>query len=109
AGGLGMDAETIEMIQRAAPLHDVGKIGVADSILLEPGRLTGDEFYAIQKHCEIGSALLSGGRSEIVQMAESIALTHHETWSGEGYPQGLAAEAIPIEGRILAVADVFDA
>jgi putative two-component system response regulator len=106
---LGFSAGKREVLQRAAPLHDVGKIGVPDAILLKPGRLTDEEILLMQQHCQIGSGLLSGGRSEIVQLAECIAMTHHERWDGQGYPLGLVGEAIPIEGRILAVADVFDA
>ena len=109
AQSLGFALDRVEIIQRAAPLHDVGKIGVPDSILLKPGRLTEEEFHHMQGHCALGSKLLSGGRSEVVQMAERIALSHHEKWSGRGYPMGLGADDIPIEGRILAVADVFDA
>ena len=109
AEGLGFSAGKIEVLQRAAPLHDVGKIGIADSIRLKPGRLSPAEIGAMQQHCQIGSALLSGGRSEIVQLAEIIALSHHERFDGSGYPLGLSGENIPIEGRILAVADVFDA
>lgn len=109
ATGLGLDNDRVEIIQRAAPLHDVGKIGVSDSILLKPGTLTELEFTCMKKHCQFGSELLSGGRSEIVQLAERIALSHHEKWNGSGYPHGLVGEEIPLEGRILAVADVFDA
>ena len=109
ASGLGLDEEEVEIIQRAAPLHDVGKIGVPDSILRKPGKLTVEERQIMQRHCHGGAGLLSGGRSEIVQKAECIALSHHEKWNGEGYPKGLAVEEIPLEGRILAVADVFDA
>lgn len=106
---LGLSEEHIEVIQKAAPLHDVGKIGVSDSILLKPGKLTAEEFRRMQKHCELGAELLSGGRSEVLKVAETIALSHHERWNGKGYPHGLAGENIPLEGRILAVADVFDA
>jgi putative two-component system response regulator len=106
---LGFSAGRMEVLQRAAPLHDVGKIGVPDSILRKPGRLTEEEIRFMQQHCQIGSDLLSGGRSEIVQLAECIAMSHHERWDGRGYPLGLVGETIPIEGRILAVADVFDA
>ena len=109
AHGLGFCAGKVEVLQRAAPLHDVGKIGVPDSILLKPGRLTPEEICSMQGHCGMGSDLLSGGRSEILQLAEDIALSHHEKWDGRGYPLGLKGESIPIEGRILAVADVFDA
>ena len=109
AQGLGLTNDHVELIQRAAPLHDVGKIGVPDSILLKPAKLTAPEFHFMQQHCRMGSELLSGGRSEIVQLAECIALSHHEKWNGCGYPLGLGEEKIPLEGRILAVADVFDA
>ena len=109
AQGLGLANDHVELIQRAAPLHDVGKIGVPDSILLKPAKLTVPEFHFMQQHCRLGSELLSGGRSEIVQLAERIALSHHEKWNGCGYPLGLGEDEIPLEGRILAVADVFDA
>ncbi len=99
----------VELIRRAAPLHDVGKIGVPDNILLKPGRLTPEEFEIIKPHTTIGAALLSGGHSAMVKIAESIALTHHERWDGNGYPVGLKAEDIPLEGRIVSIADVFDA
>lgn len=99
----------VELIRRAAPLHDVGKIGVPDNILLKPGRLTPEEFEIIKPHTTIGAALLSGGHSEMVKMAETIALTHHERWEGNGYPVGLKGEDIPLEGRIVSIADVFDA
>jgi putative two-component system response regulator len=101
--------DMVELIRQAAPLHDVGKIGVSDLILLKPGRLTNEEFDVIKTHPQIGGALLSEGRSPLVQMAERIARSHHERWDGCGYPQRLAQEEIPIEGRIVAVADVFDA
>lgn len=109
ASGLELDEDEVEIIQRAAPLHDVGKIGVPDSILLKPGRLTDEERKIMQRHCHSGAGLLAGGRSEIVQKAEVIALSHHEKWDGKGYPYGLVGDKIPLEGRILAVADVFDA
>jgi len=101
-------AET-ELIFRAAPLHDVGKIGVSDSILLKPGKLTPDEFDTMKKHCEIGAQLLSGGHSDFLHAARSIALSHHERFDGTGYPHKLRGEDIPLPGRIVAVADVFDA
>lgn len=106
---LGLPPDDVEMIRRAAPLHDVGKIGVSDTILLKPGKLTDEEFAVIKRHCEIGAQLLSGGRSELLKTARAIALCHHERFDGSGYPNGLNGEAIPLEGRIVAVADVFDA
>lgn len=106
---LGLPAGRVEQIMRAARLHDVGKITVPDHILLKPGRLTDEEFRVIRGHAKAGAELLSGSRSPTIRMAEAIALTHHERWDGTGYPQGLAAERIPLEARIVAVADAFDA
>jgi len=106
---LELPEHQVALIRGAAPLHDVGKIGIPDSILLKPGRFTEAEREVMKRHCPIGSDLLSGGHSELIQVAEIIALTHHEKWDGSGYPQGLNGDDIPIEGRILAVADVFDA
>jgi putative two-component system response regulator len=106
---LNLPDEWVELIRHAAPLHDVGKISIADGILLKPGKLTDEEFETMRAHTTTGAMLLSGGRSDLVQMADSIALTHHERWDGRGYPQGISGHDIPIEGRILAVADVFDA
>lgn len=97
------------LLQQAAPLHDVGKIGISDMILLKPGQLTREEFTTMQAHPGIGAEILSGSTSPLLQLAEKIALTHHEHWDGSGYPYNLAGDAIPIEGRIVAVADVFDA
>jgi putative two-component system response regulator len=105
----GLPTEQIELIHKTAPLHDVGKIGISDLILLKPGKLTDEEREIIKRHAEIGSALLAGGASDLVQMAELIAISHHERWDGKGYPHGLNGEAIPLVGRILAIADVFDA
>jgi len=108
ARALGLDRETSELIERAAPLHDVGKIGVPDNILLKPSGLTEDERAAMQQHVDVGARLLARGRSKLIQMAELIALTHHERWDGSGYPRALARDAIPLPGQIVAVADVFD-
>ncbi len=91
------------------PLHDVGKIGAPDTILLKPARLTVDEFEQIKRHVSIGAEILAGGTSSLLQTAERIALTHHERWDGTGYPAGTRGEEIPLAGRIVAVADVFDA
>ncbi|WP_187967994.1 HD domain-containing phosphohydrolase [Aquibium microcysteis] len=109
AEALGFDQERQRMIYLAAPLHDIGKIGIADAILNKPGRLSADEFDQMRTHVSIGARILDGGSSELVRIAALIARTHHERWDGTGYPAGLAGEAIPIEGRIVAVADVFDA
>jgi putative two-component system response regulator len=106
---LGMPRESVELIQRAAPLHDVGKIGIPDAILLKPGRLTPDEFEVVKMHPSIGARILAGGRSDYLHAAEEIALAHHERWDGLGYPHGLAGEEIPLHARIVAVADFFDA
>ena len=108
ASTLGWSTQDVELIRRAAPLHDVGKIAISDLILLKPGRLTSEEFECMKTHTKIGAQMLSGGRFPLLQMAEQIALTHHEHWNGNGY-MGLSKEAIPIAGRIVAVADVFDA
>lgn len=105
---LGWQAGTVELIRRAAPLHDVGKIAISDSILLKPGKLTPEEFERMKTHTILGAKMLSGGRFPLLQLAEQIALTHHERWDGTGY-MGLCGEAIPISGRIVTVADVFDA
>ena len=106
---LGLPGSLVRLIRHAAPLHDVGKIGIPDRILLKPGPLNPEEFAAIKQHTVLGAELLSGCDSAILQLAEQIALTHHERWDGDGYPAGLAAEAIPIAGRIVAVVDSFDA
>jgi PAS domain S-box-containing protein len=106
---LGMATEQVALIRQAAPLHDVGKIAISDLILLKPGRLTEEELAVMKTHAMVGATLLSGGSSEVVQMAERIAGSHHERWDGKGYPRQLAGEAIPLEARLLAVADVFDA
>jgi putative two-component system response regulator len=106
---LGLDSELIRTIRLAAPLHDVGKIGISDTILLKPGRLTPEEFTAMKAHTSIGARILGDSDFPILQMGTDIALTHHERWDGTGYPAGLQGEAIPITGRIVAVADAFDA
>lgn len=105
----GVPEDEVALIRRAAPLHDVGKIGIADSILQKPGPLTQTERAIMQTHTTIGAQILSGGRSPIMKLAEEIALSHHEWWNGRGYPEGRAGENIPISARIVAIADVFDA
>ena len=109
ARAMGLTAERAETIRRAAALHDVGKIGIPDSILLKRGKLTPDELDVIRQHTVIGARILEGGHSAIVAVAARIARSHHEWWDGSGYPDRLAANDIPVEARITAVADVFDA
>jgi putative two-component system response regulator len=105
---IGLPDATVSLIRRAAPLHDVGKIGIPDSILLKLGKLTEEEFALVKTHTTIGARILSGSRFSLLRMAEEIAFSHHEHWNGEGY-EGLKADSIPLAGRIVAVADVFDA
>jgi putative two-component system response regulator len=108
AHSLGLERKEVDLIRTAAPLHDIGKIGVPDSILLKPGKLTRDEFEVVKSHTEIGASILSGSRFEILRMAEQIAQTHHERWDGSGYA-GHAESSIPLPGRVVTVVDVFDA
>ena len=109
AGKIGLDAEEADIILNAAPMHDVGKIGIADSILQKPGRLTSDERSIMQMHCEFGARIIGEHSDLLLATARTAALTHHERWDGQGYPNKLMGEDIPLVGRILAVADVFDA
>lgn len=109
ARGLDLAPATCRLILQAAPMHDVGKIGIRDHILLKPGRLTPEEFAVMKRHAEFGYELLKDSGSEIMQAGAEIALTHHEKYDGSGYPRGLRGNAIPLFGRIVAVADVFDA
>lgn len=99
----------VEVILNASPMHDVGKIGIADAILLKPGKLDNDEWDIMKQHTTMGGRILSGSSSDLLLAGEVIALSHHEKWDGSGYPKGLAGEDIPLFGRICAVADVFDA
>ena len=109
AEALGAGTRFVELIGRAAALHDVGKIGIPDNILLKAGRLNESEIVVVQSHTVIGARILSGGSSELVKMAERIALNHHERWNGRGYPNQLAGENIPFEARIVGLADFIDA
>jgi putative two-component system response regulator len=128
---LGFEERVLDLLEQAAQLHDIGKIGIPDAVLLKPGKLTDEEFAAIKQHtgfgkrilhrlsvadestlkshAEVGAKILEVGSSQLIDLARSIALTHHEWWNGSGYPLGLKGEDIPLEGRITAVADVFDA
>lgn len=106
---LGKDDEYCELMLKAAPMHDLGKLGIPDGILLKPGKLTDEEFAVMTKHPQIGYEILSGSDSSLIRFGAEIALTHHEKWDGSGYPNKLSGEAIPLSGRIVAVADVFDA
>ena len=105
----GYSPEMADDLLNAAPMHDIGKIGIPDSILLKPGKLTDEEFAIMKRHPLIGAEILGESDSHLLQLARSVALCHHEKWDGSGYPQGLQREAIPIEARIVALADVFDA
>ncbi len=109
AMNLELPQNRIENIRYASPMHDVGKIGIPDKILLKPGRLTAEEFEVIKSHTTIGENILADSSAEILQYAHQIAGSHHERWDGRGYPRGLAKEEIPITGRIVGIADVFDA
>jgi putative two-component system response regulator len=106
---MGFTQEKISLITRTAPLHDLGKVAIPDAVLLKQGPFDDDEREIMRKHSARGAALLSGGTSELVQMAEEIALFHHERWDGMGYPCGLQGDEIPLTARIVAVADTFDA
>lgn len=109
AEALGWEPSKVDDIRVAAIMHDIGKIGIADGILLKPDSLTPEEFEVVKKHTEIGASILDHSEIPLLQMAEEIALCHHEKWDGSGYPQGLAGEEIPESARIVAVVDVYDA
>lgn len=110
-----LDDATLDLLFKSAPLHDIGKVGIPDSILLKPGRLDDDERALMQTHAELGRVAIAnaerhlGGSSSFLRLAKEIAHTHHERWDGTGYPQGLAGEAIPLSGRLMAIVDVYDA
>lgn len=112
--GDGLDETTIELLYKSAPLHDIGKVGVPDAILLKPGKLTDEEFEEIKKHPQHGHDALRGavaqlGETAFLRYADEIAYTHHEKWDGSGYPRGLKGDNIPFSGRLMAIADVYDA
>lgn len=106
---IGLDERTCELLRIASPMHDVGKLGIPDRILLKPGRLTPEEFSVMKTHAEIGYRILAESNAAPLKMAATIAYTHHEKWDGSGYPRGLKGEDIPLAGRVAAIADVFDA
>ncbi len=106
---IGLDDSAVEAILYAAPMHDLGKIGIPDQILLKPGRLDADEWEIMKQHSILGVQILEGSDAESIKLAEAIALTHHEKWDGSGYPRGLKGSEIHLAGRITAIADVFDA
>lgn len=109
ARALGWSEADCDDLLNAAPMHDVGKIGIPDAVLRKPGKLDADEWAVMRQHVSIGANIIGEHPSGLLRMAQRIALTHHEKWDGSGYPNGLAGEDIPIEGRIVAIADVFDA
>jgi len=109
AKALGMKEAEVERIRLAAPLHDIGKIGIPDHVLLKPGAFTAEEFDMMRAHTSIGASILSGSIFPVLELARVIALSHHEKWDGTGYPSGIKGEDIPLPGRIVAVSDVFDA
>lgn len=109
AKAAGLDDKQCDLLLNAAPMHDVGKIGIPDHILLKPGKFEPEEWEIMKTHAQIGADILFGDDSKLMTMAHDIALSHHEKWNGEGYPYGLEGEAIPLMGRITALADVFDA
>ena len=105
---MGMDDRFVWLVRQSAPLHDLGKIAIPDSILLKPGKLSDEEFEVVKTHAVLGARVLADGKSEVLGMAEKIVRSHHERWDGSGYPDGLEGEAIPLAARLVHVADVFD-
>ena len=105
----GSTRDFVELIRLAAPLHDLGKLALSDTILLKKGPLTDKQWEQVRSHPIVGAAILAGSTSEVLQLAEEIALTHHEWWDGRGYPAGLQGTDIPVSGRIVTLADTFDA
>ena len=106
---IGLPDRDVQNILYAAPMHDIGKVGIPDSILMKPGKLTDEEFDFMKTHTTIGAKILADSKAAILKIAEQIALSHHEKWNGKGYPQGLSGDEIPLFGRIVGLADVFDA
>jgi putative two-component system response regulator len=106
---LSLEPHRVELLRLAAPLHDIGKVVISDQVLRKTGKLTPEERAAMQRHADVGRELLAGSGSELLELAATVAWTHHERWDGSGYPRGLQGDEIPLEGRIVAVADVFDA
>lgn len=109
AGKAGLTDVEAEQVMSASIMHDVGKIGIPDHILLKPGKLTPEEFEIIKKHPQMGAEIIGNHESELLQLSRAVALTHHEKWNGKGYPSGLVGEGIPLAGRLTAIADIFDA
>lgn len=109
AKAVGFSERAADELLHAAPMHDVGKIGIPDAILLKPGKLTEDEWHVMRQHATMGAEIIGEHSSSLLKLARMIALTHHEKWDGTGYPNGLKGNEIPVEGRIVAIADVFDA
>lgn len=109
ARALGMSTKDSELIKNASPLHDIGKVALADTVLLKPGKLTPEEFEIMKSHTIYGGRILEGAHSKVLKIAHKMSLYHHEKWNGKGYPHGLKGEDIPLEARIVTVADVFDA
>ena len=109
AEAIGWTKEDAGLLRRAAALHDIGKIGIPDALLRKPGNLTDSELRVMRTHAAIGARILGGSQIPLLQLAETVAISHHERWDGTGYPRGLKGEAIPMAGRIVAVADAFDA
>lgn len=106
---LELDPQWVELLHQAAPMHDIGKIGIPDSILLKPGRLDDDELVIMRKHPEYGAKIIGESDVPLLQLAQEIAIYHHEKWDGTGYPYGIKGEDIPLSARIVAIADVYDA
>ena len=106
---MGMPEAEAELLRQAAPMHDVGKIGIPDRVLLKPGKLNDEEWVIMRRHPEIGAGILGAHSTPLLKLAAQVAFTHHERWDGAGYPRGLAGESVPKAARIVAVADVFDA